>query len=343
MTRELEDPLVAIDWSHHDDGEGWTSTQHSKATMDEDLLLLGDTHHTTTTDAIPLVDTTEIESAPPGTSPTATGLRDKHALLGSAAAAAAPSTSNGAAAPLISSSLTSTSAVSDAPSSAQTSESLVSPSAVIHCVHCAKEIGKLLSTTCDAGLLHNECVAAYRLKTTERCAHCQNILRTNRRLIGSSKVHPECVNDFKDGKAYVPPRITGMLKKFSVGRSLIGRKNWQDRFVVVSKALGGIAYFETEADALAYEQGNRVKPPKGVAPLNTATSRLITIPTFKQHPKASSASKELIVIFHEGEAKNLRERKLLLQFSDWDQRCAWLAVLVTYIHTVDDLNDYEDK
>jgi hypothetical protein len=343
MTRELEDPLVVIDWSHHDDGEGWTSTQHSKATLDEDLLLLGDTHHTTTTDAIPLGDKTEIESAPPAAPSTAAGLRDEDALLGTAAAAAS-SRSNGAVAPQTSSSLTSTSAVSDAPPSVQTLESSVSaPPSVIHCVHCAKEIGKLLSTTCDAGLLHNECVAAYRLKTTERCAHCQNILRTNRRLIGSSKVHPECVNDFKDGKAYVPPRMAGILKKFSVGRSLIGRKNWQDRFVIVSKALGGIAYFETEADALAYEQGNRVKPPKGIAPLNTATSRLITIPTFKQHPKASSASKELIVIFHEGEANKLRERKLLLQFSDWDQRCAWLAVLVTYIHIVDDLNDYEDK
>lgn len=205
------------------------------------------------------------------------------------------------------------------------------------CVHCNVLIGNLLSTTCDAGLLHNECVAAYRKATVERCAFCNNILRTSRKLIGTCKLHPECVDGFKSGKAYIAPRKAGFVKKFSVGRSTFGRKNWQERFMILSQTIGGLAYFESEADAIAYENGSKEKPPKGTVALSTASSRIISMPTFKQHPKATSASKELIVIFQEGG----KERKLLLQFQSWDERCAWLSILETYVHNIDDLNDYE--
>lgn len=341
MTRDLGDPLLSVDWSSHkDDGEGWahnttaTCDGGQNAAVEEDLLMLGvggDQGRTESSEphaagggsgSDPLLNEDELlGTGNPPTAPTSVrGNEPTHV----------PSVSSAAVVPPIS--LVST------PTTQPASGSPVLPTA---CIHCGQVIGNLLSTTCDAGILHNECVAAYRLKTTERCAHCQNILRISRSLVGALKVHPECVSDFKSGRPYVQPRIAGMLKKFSVGRSFIGRKNWQDRFVVVSKALDGIAYFQTEADALAYEQGSREKPPKGVAPLAAATSRLITMPTHKQHPKATSASKELIVIFHEGEKR--QERKLLLQFTSWDQRCAWLAVLETYVHIVDDLHDYEDK
>jgi hypothetical protein len=206
------------------------------------------------------------------------------------------------------------------------------------CVHCGADIGRLLSTSCDAGMLHNECVAAYHRVTQERCAYCANVLRASRKIVGAAKLHPECVESFKSGKTYVAPRMCGMAKKFSIGRSMFGRRNWQDRFFVLSIAFGGLAYFESEADAVAYEGGSKQRPPKGVALLSTATSRIISMPTFHQHPKATSASKELIIVFHE----DGNERRLLLQFVSWEERSSWLAVLETYVHNIDDLKDYEE-
>jgi hypothetical protein len=199
------------------------------------------------------------------------------------------------------------------------------------CIHCGVKMGNFLGCMTDDGPLHNECVPLYRRKKIERCAHCDNVLGTQRTVLNGSRLHPSCVADYKANKPYEPPKMQGKLTKFAVGRSIFGSKNWKERFFVLSKATG-LAYYEDEASHTAG------KPPRNVVVL-TSETRLITKPTKFIHKDASNPSKEFVIIFFEGGI----ERRILIRCEDWQEHDAWIATLECYIKDIDNPKDLVEK
>ena len=205
------------------------------------------------------------------------------------------------------------------------------------CVMCGIKVGAFLATTCDEGVIHNECVAAYRRKIIERCAHCDQPLAKNRTIIKKDgkdvKLHPECLDDYRAGRKWEPPAMTGMVRKMAVGRSKwCGSKNWKDRFFVINQATKALVYYASEE---AYRTGQNMK---NMAAITDAT-RLVTKPTKFIHPQATNPSTQLIVVFKEG-GQDLR---LLFECKDWKEKDEWQRVLSCYIKDIDNPLDLEEK
>lgn len=146
------------------------------------------------------------------------------------------------------------------------------------------------------------------------------------------KVHPECVEDLKARRPYVPPRREGLLKKFSVGRSkslFASKKNWKERYFVLSPEFGGFAYFESQA---AWEGK---KEPEGLVKLDRSKCRLITRPEKKHHSEVTNMSKEFVIVFYEGE----QELRLLCSAASWEEQQAWCDAITGHLTMVDDVRD----
>jgi hypothetical protein len=201
-----------------------------------------------------------------------------------------------------------------------------------NCVQCGEEMGKMLgSMSCD-GPLHNECIVKYRLTHVERCAHCDRRLEGQRMAIGGIKVHPDCVANFKAKIPFVKRTKSGLLKKFSIGRSgglFGGSKNWKERFFLLDAAANTLSFYESEA---VMKQG---KPTSGAILLDKKSCRLITRPMKKHHSEASNVSREFVLIFKEKGT----EQRLLCQSATWEDHDAWCDVLHDYICTVDAFED----
>ena len=191
-------------------------------------------------------------------------------------------------------------------------------------------MGSFLGTMSEDGPLHNECIPMYKKGRIERCAHCDCVLRNQRTIVSGNKLHPECVTDFKAKKPFVPPKKQSMVKKFAVGRSTFGKKNWKDRFFVLSRETN-LSYYES---AEAFHAGNS---PKGVVVIDS-TTRLITKPTRSMHIEALNPSKELLIMFTE----NGKPYKLLFSCSNWAEHEEWARALEFYVKIVDDPKDYVD-
>eukprot|EP00759_Apiculatamorpha_spiralis_P045782 PhF_6_TR42629/c1_g2_i1/m.64102 len=193
------------------------------------------------------------------------------------------------------------------------------------CVHCFKTMRRTLGQMSDQGPVHNDCVEDYNRTKIERCAHCDCKLREQRTLLNGKKLHPECVVDFKAGVKFVPQLVFGQLKKFSIGRSLLGSKNWQTRYFApeVDK---GLYYYKTKEDA---EAGRKDK----YIPIYQAGCRLVTHPTKGLHPEATNPSKEFVIIWNEGGGE--KELMALLQASTWQEHDSWCKFLECVIKIVD--------
>ena len=199
------------------------------------------------------------------------------------------------------------------------------------CIHCGVPMGNFLGAMTPDGPLHNDCIPAFKRLQVERCAHCDCVLRESRTIIGGKKLHPECVNDFKAKKPFVPPRKEGMLNKFAIGRSFLGSKNWKERYFVVSKE-SGLAYFDDKA---AFDAG---KPPKNAIAM-TPEVRMVTKPTRLVHEAAANPSTDIVIFFKEGG----KEHKLLISCKNWPEHNEWCRVLESYIKVVDDPKDLKDS
>jgi hypothetical protein len=199
-----------------------------------------------------------------------------------------------------------------------------------NCIHCGVAMGAFLGSMTEDGPLHNECVPMYKKNRIERCAHCDCVLRNQRMIVAGHKLHPECVADFKAKKPFTPPMKQSMLKKFAVGRSTFGKKNWKDRYFVLSKETD-LSYYES------METFRAGAAPKGKVFID-ATTKLITKPTRMHHTEALNPSKELLLIFTES-GKLL---KLLIACSSWAEHEEWARALEFYVKIVDDPKDYLD-
>ena len=199
-----------------------------------------------------------------------------------------------------------------------------------NCIHCKVAMGAFLGTMTPEGPIHNECIPAYKRLHVERCAHCDCVLKTSRTIINGSKVHPECLADFKAKKPYEPPTKEGILSKFAVGRSFFGKKNWKERYFTLSKATG-LCYYESANDS---KSG---KTPKGIVPMSAET-RLVTRPTRQIHKEAMNPSTELLLIFSEQGS----ERRLLMAAKTWQEHDEWVKVLSCYLKRIDDPQDIVD-
>jgi hypothetical protein len=214
---------------------------------------------------------------------------------------------------------------------ARTTSSVVQGKLPGNCIQCGVGMGNFLGTMTEDGPLHNECVPMYQKKLIERCAHCDCVLRNQRMIVTGKKLHPECVSDFKAKKPFVPPMKQMMLKKFAIGRSTFGRKNWKDRYFVLSKETQ-LSYYES------MESFRSGASPKGKVALDGADAKLISKPTRMHHPEALNPSKELVICFSEG-GKAL---KLLIATTSWADHEEWARALEFYIKNVDDPKDYLD-
>lgn len=202
-----------------------------------------------------------------------------------------------------------------------------------NCIQCGVSVNNFLSTMTPDGPLHNECIPKYQRSKVERCAHCDNVLKLKRTILNGTKLHPECVADYKAKNPYVRPSKQGMLNKFAVGRSMLGSKNWKERFFIISPDVNNsLAYYENEA---AFREG---KPPKNVVSIDPKTTRLITHPNKQIHPQALNPSTEMIVVFFE-EGK---ERRLLMEAKGYEEHDDWVRVLECYIKIIDDPKDIAD-
>lgn len=201
-----------------------------------------------------------------------------------------------------------------------------------NCIHCKVAMGSYLGILSPEGPIHNECVAAYRRAHIERCAHCDNVLGTQRTLLTGIKLHPGCLDDFKAKKQYVPPTKEGTLKKFSIGKSsFFSKSNWNERYFVITKEKG-LQYFE---DQKHFQDG---KAEKGSILISPETTRMVTRPTKMIFKEASNPSTQILIVFlDEG-----TERRLLLQAKDYKEHDAWVEVLQCYIKFVDDPRDLVD-
>lgn len=227
------------------------------------------------------------------------------------------------------------------------------------CIQCGGAMRNILGVMSPEGPLHNDCVVKYRLTHVERCVHCDRPLKESRVVLGGRKLHPDCLQDFKAKKPFVPRTKVGVLKKFAVGKSkgLFQSKNWKERFFVLSPeahddvlsspptsprggqgpapiaapttTTGTLAYFESE-DAM--KQG---KQPSGSIPLNREKSRLITKPMKHHHAEASNVSKDIVIVFWE----DGQEFRLLVQCASWQEQAEWIDALTDYIRTVDSPDD----
>lgn len=216
-----------------------------------------------------------------------------------------------------------------------------------NCVYCGIPMGNFLAVPCAAGMLHNECVYPYERSQRERCAFCNALLRDKRVLHGGKKIHPECLAGAKQGHTFVPATLEGVAKKFAIGRSFFGGKNWKERYFVLAAGGGaeeGLKYYESEADAKSNKAPKgmvKIKRPLPSVPMEGVPGqqpRLVTKPTRRQHPEAENPSKELLIIFYE----DGKERKLLMSCRSWDEQQTWVKALEHFIHNVDDPKDYKD-
>eukprot|EP00744_Colponema_vietnamica_P002234 GILI01003555.1.p1 GENE.GILI01003555.1~~GILI01003555.1.p1 ORF type:complete len:265 (-),score=35.89 GILI01003555.1:472-1266(-) len=202
------------------------------------------------------------------------------------------------------------------------------------CAHCGLDMRNILGILTADGPVHNDCIPGYKRLHVERCVHCDCVLPPGKRsIVGGAKLHPECVADYKAKKPWVPPTRSGEMRKFSVGRSFFGGKNWQQRYFSLSKK-DGLAYWEKKEFADA-GQG-----PKGCAILDSR-ARLITHPTRQIHKEASNPSKHFIVIFFES-ASSKKEMMLLCECTTWEEHDEWTKVLQSYIKNVDDPKDVKE-
>jgi hypothetical protein len=220
--------------------------------------------------------------------------------------------------------------MSPAPAPLQKTVSSVQGRLAGNCLHCGVAMGSFLGTMTDDGPLHNECVPMYKSKRVERCVHCDCVLKNQRMVVSGNKLHPECVADFKAKKPFVPPMKQSMLKKFAVGRSTFGKKNWKDRYFVLSRETD-LSYFESSE---AFRSG---AAPKGKVVIDAST-KLITKPTRMHHIEALNPSKELLLIFTENE----KPFKLLIACNSWAEHEDWARALEFYVKIVDDPRDYLD-
>lgn len=150
--------------------------------------------------------------------------------------------------------------------------------------------------------------------------------------IAGNKLHPECVANYKAKIPFVKRSKTGLLKKFSIGRSgglFSGSKNWKERFFSLDPKANTLNFYENEA---TMKQG---KSASGVILLEKKLTRLVTRPMRKHHPEASNVSREFVLIFKE---KGI-EQRLLCQTATWEEHEAWCDVLHDYICTVDAVED----
>lgn len=205
------------------------------------------------------------------------------------------------------------------------------------CCQCKLPMGRILGTTCDEGPIHNDCVANYRRKTTERCGHCRQPLERERIIFKDKKFHPaswgSCLEDHKAGRVWEPPAHSGYATKLAVGRSkFFGSQNWKQRYFVINQKTGGLLYFENE------EAFRTAKPMKNMVTISN-TTRMITKPTCFIHPKAENPSKELIIIFQE----QGKEYQLLMRCDSWESKDKWEKTLKAYIQDVDLPPDLVEK
>jgi hypothetical protein len=207
------------------------------------------------------------------------------------------------------------------------SESKVQGKLEGNCIHCKVAMGSFLGIMSPDGPIHNECIPAYKRAHVERCAHCDNVLKASRTIINNVKLHPECLNDYKAKKPYVPPTKEGILSKFAIGRSFFGKKNWKERYFYISKETG-LCYYESQDSKV---QG---KAPKGTIPMSNET-RLVTRPTRMIHKEAMNPSTELLLIFHEGG----KEHRLLMAAKTYQEHDDWVRVFECYLKKIDDPKD----
>lgn len=203
-----------------------------------------------------------------------------------------------------------------------------------NCAHCGIEMRNILGIMTVDGPVHNDCIPAYKRLRVERCGHCDNVLPPGKRsIVAGIKLHPECVPDFKAKKPYVQPSKDGVMRKFAVGRSFFGSKNWQTRFFSLSRD-NGLRYWEKKEDMDAG------KPPKGKVAFEPRT-RLITHPTRQVHPEATNPSNHFIIVFYESPSAK-KELMLVCECKGWQEHDEWTRVLETYIKIVDDPKDVKE-
>lgn len=128
----------------------------------------------------------------------------------------------------------------------------------------------------------------------------------------------------KERAATPPPQPadrSGWMEKFAVGKSAMGAKNWKKRWFRLP--VGG---------ELTYHEDQDAKKALGAIPVAAATTRLVTAPTTATHQEAQQGGNDIVVVFTEGEKKDL---KLLLRCPDRAAKDAWVAELRLRITTVD--------
>lgn len=203
------------------------------------------------------------------------------------------------------------------------------------CAHCGVEMRNILGIMTVDGPVHNDCIPAYKRLRQERCGHCDNVLPPGKRsIVAGIKLHPECVADFKAKKPYVQPSKEGVMRKFAVGKSFFGSKNWQTRYFSVTKD-NDLRYWETKEDMDAG------KSPKGTVQIDPKRTRLITHPTRLIHKEATNPSNHFIIVFFES-ASSKKELMLLCECKGWQEHDDWTRVLETYIKIVDDPRDIKE-
>eukprot|EP00760_Papus_ankaliazontas_P035450 PhM_4_TR7801/c0_g1_i1/m.2009 len=204
------------------------------------------------------------------------------------------------------------------------------------CVHCFRSLKGTLGVTCEEGPLHNDCIEDYNRTKVERCVHCDCKLKEQRTILNGKKLHPECVADFKAGVKFVPTPVYGEMRKFSIGRSVLGSKNWQTRYFAPEIGVG-LYYYPSKQD---FEDGK--KDPKRLIPIWNQGTRLVTRPDRWIHPEASNPSKEMVVYWHEED----KEMSCLLQAATWQEHDTWVRFFETVIKIVDaplDLKNSNNK
>ncbi|CAD2218733.1 PH domain containing protein, putative [Angomonas deanei] len=233
------------------------------------------------------------------------------------------------------------------------------------CVNCGKTMGKEKGAETIKGPLHKRCVLEYKFNNQPRCQYC------NIRFLDSEATtfvkHPEtgelfheaCYEKRQANIPYVKPTLEGEVRKFSIARSKLSRKNWKTRFFVLSTANGGIRYYaenpsgsaqaaessseEEESPKKGNDTNNTAAPkkPKGIVPLDRR-SRLITRPsvsTYKVNSGSASDSLDIGVIFFESPESKV-ERRLIFQCKNKEDYNSWVRALEAYIYIVDDPADY---